>query len=390
MRRVGRAVRRAVRGTMKTVQIITRLIVGGAQRIAIETAVASMERGHASEIWCGPQTGPEGSLAEEARARGIEIVIIPGLVKEVSPLKDGLALRQIAARLRRDRPDVVHTHSSKAGIVGRRAARSAGIARVLHTVHGWGFSERTPLPARIAFVHAERMAAGWADRLIAVSDAVREEGLRNGIGRPESYEVIRPGISVEAFADPVALRARGMALRDALGIPRDAIVAGTVTRLSPQKNPLMMLEAARKLPAITWLIAGDGPMRPEMERVIQRHGLSGRVHAIGRRTDVPEVLAALDLFVLTSLWEGLPLAILEAKAAGLPIVAALTGGVAEALPPVPAGWGYVAAETGAFIRALEDWSSRIDAAREAAMGARARACEEHSMSRMLDRILALY
>jgi glycosyltransferase involved in cell wall biosynthesis len=375
---------------VKHVQIITRLIVGGAQRIAIETAADCRARGDDVQIWCGPQTGPEGSLADETRARGIPLVIVPDLVKEVSPHRDAAALRWIAARLRRDRPDVVHTHSSKAGILGRRAARSARVPRIVHTIHGWGFSERTPLPARLAFVLAERVAAAWADRLVAVSDAVRAEGLRNGIGRADSYEVVRPGIDTTAFADLAAIQARGRALRDALGIPADAVLAGTVTRLSPQKDPMRIVKAARDHRNLHWLIVGDGPMRDAIEREISRDGLGDRVRLTGLRADVASCLAALDIFVLTSLWEGLPLTLLEAKMAGVPIVAARVGGVDEILPPAPAGWGFPVGDATAFDQALASCAAALPDAREAALRDRATSMEEHSLRRMLDRIHALY
>jgi glycosyltransferase involved in cell wall biosynthesis len=299
-------------------------------------------------------------------------------------------LRRLTEKRRRARPDVVHTHSSKAGILGRRAARAAGVRRILHTIHGWGFSERTPAPARAAFVGAERVAAGWADRLIAVSEAVRDEGLRHGIGRAGAYEVIRPGIDMTPFAEIEAARARGRALRAELGIPHDATVAGTVTRFAPQKSLITILRAARGTEEIRWLLVGDGPMRGEIEGIILRDGLTSRVSLAGRREDVAGCLAALDIFVLTSLWEGLPLAILEAKAAGLPIVSARVGGIGEVLPPPPAGWGFPTGDAAAFEEALVACVAQLPAARDAAGRDRPQSIAEHSLPRMLDRILALY
>jgi glycosyltransferase involved in cell wall biosynthesis len=375
---------------VKSVQIITRLIVGGAQRIVIETAAELRARGEDAEIWCGQQEGPEGSLAEETRSRGIPIVIVPDLVKQVSPHRDAAAARWLTRRLRESRPEIVHTHSSKAGILGRFAARAARVPRVFHTIHGWGFSERTPLPARIAFVLAERAAAGRADRLIAVSDAVVAEGIRNGVGRRESYVTIRPGIDTTPFADLEAIRERGRVLRGTLGIPPAALVAGTVTRLSPQKDPLRILRAAREHAALHWLIVGDGPLRGALEREIRRENLDGRVHLAGLRQDVAACLAALDIFILTSLWEGLPLTVLEAKCAGLPVVAARVGGVTEVLPPPPAGWSFSVRDPSALDRALASCVASLPAAREAALSGRPQALDEHSLRRMLDRIIALY
>ncbi len=149
--------------------------------------------------------------------------------------------------------------------------------------------------------------------------------------------MIRPGIDVAPFADRDALIRSGADLRERLGIPSGAFVAGSMGRLSPQKNPGMIVDAALALPDVHWLMIGDGPLREELEARIRREGLEGRVHLAGLRTDAAACLGALDLFVLPSLWEGAPLTILEASAAGIPIAAADVGGVSEILPPSPAG-----------------------------------------------------
>jgi len=375
---------------VKIVQLITRLIVGGAQRIALETAADLRRRGIDAEIWCGLQAGPEGSLADEAAERGVPIVRVPPLVKEVAPARDLAALRWITQRMRATRPDIVHTHSSKAGILGRWAARKAGVPKVYHTIHGWGWSNETPAVARAAFVTAERSAARWADRLVAVSERVRDEGLHRAIGRPDLYEVIPPGIDTAAFEDHRGIRERGRALRARFGIPGDAIVAGTVGRLSPQKNPLAIIEAARAVPQVHWLLVGDGPLRSKIEARTRALGLEGRIHLAGLRRDVSDCLGAMDLFVLTSLWEGLPLTILEARAAGLPIVAADSGGTRDAVPPSPAGRTFAAGDDRALQRALGSLLADFPAAREASLAARAHTVAESGIDRMLAQILDLY
>jgi glycosyltransferase involved in cell wall biosynthesis len=375
---------------MKIVQLITRLIVGGAQRIALETAASLRLRGLESEIWCGPQTGPEGSLFEEAAERSVPVRVIPHLVKQVDPLRDLAALRHLSRELLRARIDLLHTHSSKAGILGRRAGRSAGVPRIVHTVHGWGFSPRTPRPARSVFVAAERAAASWADRLITVSEAVRDEGLKLGIGREDLYRVIPPGIDTTPFQDLESIRRRGIELRADMGIPVDAFLAGSVGRLSPQKNPGMILDAARALPEVHWLWIGDGPLRTAIERGIARENLSSRVHLAGLRADPASFLGALDLFVLPSLWEGSPLTLLEASAAGVPIAASDVGGVAEIVPPSPAGRLFVAGDVPGFIEAVGASRASPAVARQAALLHRPSVMEERSSERMLDRLLALY
>ena len=375
---------------MKIIQLITRLIIGGAQRIALETAAGLRARGIDAEIWCGTQTGPEGSLFDEAAARGIPVRSVPDLIKEVDPIRDLSALRWLTRELREHHPDLVHTHSSKAGILGRRAARTAKIPRILHTVHGWGFSDETPRIARLCFITAERAASRWVDSLIAVSAHVRDTGLRHRIGRPDLYEVIRPGVDPTPFADLEGLKRRGSAVREALGIKRDAIVAGTVGRLSPQKNPGMILDAAAAFPEIHWLLVGDGPLRGEIEARIRRESLGERVHLTGLQTDTAPYFGALDLFVLVSLWEGLPLTLIEAAMSGVPTIAARVGGVDELLARPPAGFHFSASDGEGFARAVRGWRERMSESRTAALATRDSVLSGCSQERMLDEILSLY
>jgi glycosyltransferase involved in cell wall biosynthesis len=376
--------------SVRIVQLITRMIVGGAQRIVLETAHALRLREIEVEIWFGPQEGPEGSLAGEARERGIPSRTVPELIKEVDPLRDLLALRRLTHSLHDAKPDLVHTHSSKAGILGRAAARLCHVPRIIHTIHGWGFSEQTASPARWAFVRAERLAAGWADTLIAVSDRVRETGLRHRIGGDELYRVVPPGIEMEPFSDLGQLKRNGRALRRTLGIGESARVAGTIGRLSPQKNPEMILEAAGRLPELHWILVGDGPLRSRITARLVEMGLQGRVHLVGLTEQPADWYGALDLFVLPSLWEGLPLTLIEAGAAGVPAVAATVGGVAEVLPGPPAGHGFSAGDLEAFVRAVQTVMEAPEAAREAARENRSWVFEHFHRERMLRETFRLY
>jgi glycosyltransferase involved in cell wall biosynthesis/GT2 family glycosyltransferase len=322
----------AARKRTRVLHLITRLIVGGAQ----ENTVASVERvdpaRFESQLWIGPQTGSEGSLIDDARSRGIVLRVLPNLVREINPRRDALAFFQLIRLLRRDRFDVIHTHSSKAGILGRAAARLAGVPHVVHTIHGWGFHDRMHPRLKALYVALEKMLQPGTSVLVSVSNKTTRIGLEEGIGEPSDYRLIRSGIPLSRFSPD---RDRGAEIRSRLGLKADDIVVGSVGRLSPQKNPRDFVRVAgllsRGRPNLRFVYVGDGPMRAEVEGAIESDGLSDRVLLLGVRDDVPDLLRAMDVFILTSLWEGLPRVVLQALATGVPVVAYDTAGIEEAV-----------------------------------------------------------
>ncbi len=369
---------------------ITRLIVGGAQELALYTTALLDPTRYEASILAGPQTGPEGEIISEVRALGIPLTILPELVREISPIKDLLALVRLTRFMRRGRYHIVHTHSSKAGILGRLAARWAGVPVIVHTVHGWGFYQGQHPAVRTLYITLERLADRCCDRLIVVSRLNAEKGLAVGISRPEKYVTIHGGLDVTRYAQPTVDR---LAMRAALGIPATAPVVGTVGRLSPQKAPLDWLRAAatvaQAVPEARFVYVGDGPLRPAAEALIAGLGLSERVILTGLRRDVPELLATFDVFALSSLWEGLPLVILQALAAGVPVVSTRVDGVEEAITAgvngvlVPPGQPQALGE--AIIALLQDPKQ----ARQLAAAGRERA-QDFSLPRMVAQIDALY
>ena len=317
---------------LKVCHVITRLIVGGAQENTVLSCALLDRVKYDTLLVTGPQTGSEGELHSEACGHGVRLVILASLVREVSPLKDLLAVVALWRLLRRERPHVVHTHSSKAGVLGRVAAWLARTPIVIHTIHGWPFHDCTLPFVRWLWVTTERVAARCTDRLIVVTPRDRDKGLGAEIGSPLQYVVIRSGVDVTPYLDGASHRA---AVRHALGIPEVAPVFGSVTRLSPQKDPRTLLAAAalviRQVPDAYCVIVGDGPLRGELEHLAHEFGAGSRVLFTGIRRDIPALLSAFDVFVLSSLWEGLPRVIPQAMAASLPIVASGVDGVAEVL-----------------------------------------------------------
>lgn len=309
---------------MKVLHIITRLIRGGAQENTVATVRLLRERfGVQAVLATGPPLGPEGSLVEDARAVGVEPVILPHLRRNIHPVLDALAYRQIRHIIASDDWDIVHTHSSKAGVLGRLAARRAGVPVVVHTIHGLPFHPYLGRGRRALYLACERMAAGWCDALIAVAARLREAALAAGVGRPEQYEVVHSGMPLKEFLcarpDP-AVRARYY-------IPPDVPLVGKVARLFPLKGHEEFVEAARllaeRVPDCHFLVVGGGLLRGEIERRVREAGLAERFRFTGLvpRETVAGIMPNLQVLVHASWWEGLPRVVVQALAAGVPVVA---------------------------------------------------------------------
>ncbi len=267
---------------------------------------------------------PGGELVRRLRGEQVRVVELPELTRNLSPLKDLQALLKLYRWLRRERFDLIHTHSTKAGLVGRLAAGAAGGAAVVFTAHGWAFTEGRRRWQRRLLALMERLAARFCTAIICVSEHDRRLAVQFRVAPPERLIVIHNGIDPQPF-----LQADGSRVRRELGLREEEPVLAFIGRLTPQKDPLTLLQALRALPRGTALMVGDGPLRSQAERFVKRNGLCGRVIFTGARTDIPDLLAASDLFILSSRWEGLPLVIIEAMMAARPVVATCVGGVPE-------------------------------------------------------------
>jgi glycosyltransferase involved in cell wall biosynthesis len=375
---------------LRVLHIITRLIVGGAQENTMLSCALMDPHRFVSEVLSGPETGAEGELHSECARRGVRVVIEPGLVRRVAPHLDLAVLGRLVGFIRNGRYDIVHTHSSKAGILGRIAARLARTRVIIHTVHGWGFHRRQAAHEFGGYVALERWCARLCDALVVVGEADRAEGLALGIGRSAQYRLIRSGIEIEAYRDVNITRDEA---RRRIGVPLDAFVVGSVARLSEQKAPLDLIAAfeplAAAIPDAHLVIVGDGPLRAQVERRLSERGLTGRVHLMGLRGDVPELLRAFDVFALASRWEGLPRVFPQAMAAGLPIVATRVAGAVDAVVPGVSGVLVEPGDMAAFSAGLLQLANdRPGADRMGARGAERVA--EFSAGRMVEQLAALY
>ncbi len=319
-------------GLVRVCHIITRLDRGGSSDNTLFTVLGLQEKGFESCILKGPGIPGEGPspLEQIARERGIKIVLLPHLVRSIRLSADLRAIGEIYRFLKTGEFDIVHTHSSKAGILGRLAARWAKVSVIVHTPHGHIFYGYFGPTVSWIYLQLERWAARFTDRIITLTQRGREEHLSRGVGRPEQYVTIPSGIPLdEFFPDPV----RRQRVRDALEIPLEAQVVGTVGRLTAVKDQKTLIRAVERLkgehPGLIVLLIGDGELRGALEEQVRRLHLQEVVRFLGWRPDVPDLLNALDLFVLCSLNEGMGRALVEAMATGLPAVATSVGGIPD-------------------------------------------------------------
>ena len=319
---------------MRVTHIITRLIVGGAQENTVATVLGLRRKpGIEVHLLSGPTTGPEGSLETfvslappergEGQNRTSILAIVPELVRPVHPLKDFLALRKLETIFREQKPDIVHTHSGKAGILGRLAASRAGVPVVIHTIHGPSFGSFQNAVSNFIFRSAEKYAGCATTHFVVVADAMREQYLAAGIGQPEQYTKIFSGFALEPF-----LAARNdLELRGKLGIAPDDFVIGTIARLFKLKGHddlfAVAPELVRQNPKINFLLVGDGEWRGRFENLAKTLGLEKHFIFAGLvpPAEVPRYVGIMDALVHLSLREGLPRALPQGLAAAKPVVA---------------------------------------------------------------------
>jgi glycosyltransferase involved in cell wall biosynthesis len=310
---------------MRVTHIITRLVIGGAQENTLATVRGLRAKpGVEVKLISGPTTGPEGSLENEAaRIPGL-LTLVPELVRPVRPLKEFSALRQLEKILREQSPDIVHTHSGKAGILGRLAAKRAGVPIIIHHIHGPSFGDFQGALANFAFTAAEKYAARVTDHFFCSADAMRKKYLAAGIGRPRQYTRIFSGFEVERFSaagnDP--------AFRRQLGFSPEDFIIGAIARLVPRKGHSDLFAALQKMrpgcPAARLLLVGGGGLRTELERLARQMGLADEIVFAGLVPpgEVPRYVGVMDCVAhLSSFPEALSRALPQALAAGKPVVA---------------------------------------------------------------------
>jgi glycosyltransferase involved in cell wall biosynthesis len=309
---------------MRVTHIITRLVIGGAQENTIATVLGLLGKPDVTvKLISGPTTGPEGSLENRVASQPGLLSIVPSLVRPVHPWKDWLALRQLTRLLQEQKPDIVHTHSGKAGILGRMAAARAGVPIIIHHIHGPSFGNFQGALANQVFTAAERYAGKFTTHFVCSAHAMTKLYLSAGIGRPEMYTRVWSGFDIAPFLHAT----NDLLLRDQLKIPRDAFVLGKIARLFPLKGHDDVLNVFQKIlpacPHAHLLFIGDGILRPQLEARVRALNLTDKVTFTGLVPpgEVPRYVGIMDCLVHLSSREALARALPQALAAGKPVIA---------------------------------------------------------------------
>lgn len=374
---------------VRVAHVITRLCAGGAQENTFHSVrLADMAR-FAVDLISGPTRGREGSIEDAVRAAGIDLIREPRLLRQVAPVHDLRALRSLTHLFRTERYHIVHTHTSKAGFVGRLAAARAGVPIIIHTPHGNIFDGYFSPTVTGIFIRMERYAAHKTTRIISLTPEGRAEDLRRGIGEPSQYTTIFSGVDFAPFEQAVARRYQ---TRRALGLQNGEFLVGGVGRLEPVKGFAYFVKAAHRIaeaiPQARFILAGNGSQYADL--VAQFGAVRDRFLMLGLRADVPDLMAAMDVFVLPSLNEGMGRVLLEASAAHTPSVASNVGGVPSILRHAESGWLVPPRDAQAIAEAVIALARDPVRCRALAEAARAAVVPAYSIERMVERIEALY
>jgi glycosyltransferase involved in cell wall biosynthesis len=356
---------------MKIVHIITRLIVGGAQENTLLSCEGQHRRGHEVTLITGPAIGPEGSLMDRAQSAGYRVEIMGDMRRAISICKDYRTYKSLIGLIRDINPDIVHTHSSKAGILGRWAAhaarshcdtgfqpvrgnvegnvastadatstgrrpvsRESSTPAIIHTIHGLAFTASTNAMVNHAYKLLERWTAPITDKIICVADSMRDQSLAAGVGKPSQYVTVYSGMEIAPFLNPPVDR---QTIRRELGIADDQIIAGTIARLFDLKGHEDLLalapELCRQFPKLRFMWVGDGTLRPAFERQIAEMNLKDRFILTGLvpPTRIPELANAMDIVVHPSRREGLARALPQGSLSGCPCITYDIDGAKEAV-----------------------------------------------------------
>jgi len=308
---------------MKIVHIITRLIIGGAQENTLLSCEGQHRLGHEVTLLTGPPLGPEGSLMYRAEQAGYRVEVIDEMRRALQPHKDYVSYHALIERLKQLKPDVVHTHSSKAGVIGRWAAHRADVPMIVHTIHGLAFTASTRRVVNSFYKFCERHTAPITDKIVCVADAMRDQSLEAHIGVSDQYVTVYSGMETASFVNPPVPRET---VRDSWNIRDDDVIVGTIARLFHLKGHEDLLDIAPELcakhPQVRFLWVGDGLLRGAFEDRIAAMNLKDRFILTGlvKPDKIPQLVNAMDILAHPSRREGLARALPQGSLAGIPTI----------------------------------------------------------------------
>ncbi|MFV1952010.1 MAG: glycosyltransferase family 4 protein [Nitrospinota bacterium] len=323
----------------KVLHIITRFDKGGSAENTLLTVIGLDKERYNVTMAHGPSTESLMSESEaranrrgqeRAKSAGIKLILIPELIRCISPVKDLKAFLKIFLLIKREKYTIIHTHTSKAGILGRWAALFAGVPIIIHTPHGHAFIGYFGRLAAYIFILTERITAIFTDTIITLTDKCKKEHVEFKIAPPERFRTIHSGVEMERFLN---LNIDAEKKRRSLGITDGYLVVGTIGRLAPIKGHKYLIDAIKtvsdKIANVRFLFVGEGPLRLKLIKQAEFLGVIDKILFLGWREDIPEILSVIDLFVLTSLYEGMGKVFIETMVMEKPVVATRVGGIPD-------------------------------------------------------------
>jgi len=378
----------------KVLHLLNNLDVGGVQENTFFTVAHLDRQRYDVALASSYRRGRVGNqlLQDAQQTPDLKLIDVPHLTREPHPLNDIIALGELYRLMRRERFDIVHTHTSKAGVLGRVAAKLAGVPIILHTAHGWSFQDLLCPPFwRPIFRFLEWIPARLSDKLLTVTRDTMRVAVQAGLGPPEQFVVVYPGMHLSDFFNATVDKARK---RRELGLPATGPLVGTVMIMVHRKRPADIVRAAPRIlqavPDAHFLLVGDGEAMPEVRRTVQELGLHEKVTLTGIRRDVPEIMGLLDVFVHPAWLEVLPRTVIQAMATGTPVVATEVGAIGEAV--ISGENGFLVPPkrpellAGAILRLLQDQ----ELAKRMGQTARQSVSSAFEVQTMVDEIEAVY
>lgn len=372
---------------VRVLHIITNLAVGGAQ----DNMLVTVERLNRQKYDVSLITSSEGEWLQRAKnIASLNLVFVDSLKRHINPILDLITLYRVYSKIKAEKYAIVQTHTSKAGVLGRIAARLAGIPIIIHTHHGLNFHDNLHPALKFVFLKLERYLSSISDRLIMVTELNLEKSLRAKLAAREKFVNIYNGIDFGRFDSPVDIKAK----RKAIGVFSNERIVGTVGRLCRQKAPQDLIAAIPKILSlhkdVIFVFVGDGELLENMRTMTQKLGVESHVRFLGNRDDVPELLQVMDVFVLTSLWEGMPRSLTEAMYCARPVVATAVDGTPELVQHNKTGIlappRDIEAISNSIITLLNDEAK----AKQMGAAAKRRVAEEFSIEKMISEIEKLY